>query len=239
MEPSKRILYGRRRGRRLRSGQQALFDGLVRSLEIELREDAGSLDPIGLFPRPVRAVWLEIGFGAGEHLIAQAKAHPEIGFIGCEPFINGVVRLAGGLKSEGLDNVRLWRDDARVMIRALEPDTIERAFILFPDPWPKTRHHKRRIVSNEVLDGLARVMVEGAELRVATDDTGYLVWILEHLRRSPDFEWTARGPDDWRARPDDWPPTRYEQKALDQGRRCAYLRYRRRAKSSGEAGESA
>ena len=163
MDPSKRILYGRRRGRRLRSGQQALFDGLVRSLEIELPEDTGALDPAGLFPRPVRAAWLEIGFGAGEHLLAQAKAHPDIGFIGCEPFINGVVRLAGGLEREALDNVRLWRDDARVMIRALGPNTIGRVFILFPDPWPKTRHHKRRIVSDDVLEGLARVMVEASE----------------------------------------------------------------------------
>lgn len=226
-EEPRRILYGRRRGRKLRATQQVLLDDVVPRLEIALDDTRRPIDPETLFEYPVREVWLEVGFGAGEHLLAQAAANRDIGLIGCEPYVTGVVRMVRGLVDARLDNVRLWRDDARLLIDRLAEASLSRVFLLFPDPWPKTRHHKRRFVSSAVLERLAAVMRDDAELRIATDDGGYLVWILAHLRASDAFLWTARRPSDWRRRPSDWPATRYERKALEDGRRCTYLRYRR------------
>jgi tRNA (guanine-N7-)-methyltransferase len=215
--------YGRRRGRRLRASQRALFDTLLPRLAIDAR--AGAIDPRALFSPQKSAVWLEIGFGGGEHLAAQAAAHPEAGFIGCEPFVNGIVSLLGHVRDRQLENVRVWPADARALIARLPAGSIARAFILFPDPWPKARHHKRRLIVGPFLDALARVLAPGAELRVATDDRDYLVWILERLTAHPAFRWRAEGPADWRQRPEDWPPTRYEQKAIAAGRTPAYLRF--------------
>ncbi|HEX6103369.1 MAG TPA: tRNA (guanine(46)-N(7))-methyltransferase TrmB [Alphaproteobacteria bacterium] len=220
-------LYGRRRGRRLRAGQQALLSELLPKLRIELPPPGGHLDPTALFP-DAREVWLEIGFGGGEHLAWQAARHPKIGFIGAEFFLNGVAGLLGHLARGGIGNVRIHPDDARPLLKALPDRSIGRAFLLFPDPWPKARHARRRFVGPENLAELARILKAGAELRIASDDPGYVAWALEHLTRSPDFQWLARGPLDWRVRPDDWPPTRYEEKASKAGRRPAYLRFRRR-----------
>ena len=177
---------------------------------------------------PVRDVWLEIGFGAGEHLAEQAEHHPEIGFIGCEVFEDGIVRLLGEVARRGLGNIRMFTDDARLLLAALPPGSIGRIFILFPDPWPKRRHHKRRLVAPATLDLLAAVMSDGAELRLATDDRDYLAWMLQHATAHPDFVWLARRPADWRERPDDWPETRYEAKARTAGRMPAFLRFTRR-----------
>ena len=232
MEDARRILYGRRRGRKLREGQQALLDDVVPGLEIALGPSSRPIEPAALFGRPVREVWLEVGFGAGEHLLAQAAANRDVGLIGCEPYVTGVVRMVRGLREAGLDNIRIWRDDARLLIDRLADGSLARVFVLFPDPWPKSRHHKRRFVSAPVLERLAAVMRDDAELRVATDDRGYLVWILAHLWRSERFAWTARAPSDWRRRPSDWPDTRYERKACEQGRSCFYLRYRRRPRAA-------
>jgi tRNA (guanine-N7-)-methyltransferase len=226
--------YGRRRGRRLRTSQQALLETLLPALAID--KGSAPLDPRGLFASAPREVWLEIGFGGGEHLAAQATAHPDIGFIGCEPFVNGVVSLLGHVKARDLRNVRLWASDARALIARLPDGAIGRAFILFPDPWPKARHHKRRLISPGFLAALARVLAPGAELRVATDDADYLAWILERLTAHPDFRWCARRAADWRTRPADWPPTRYEQKAVAAGRRPAYLRFQRRKPAEGPSG---
>ncbi len=232
MEDARRILYGRRRGRKLREGQQALLDDVVPGLEIALGPSSRPIEPAALFGRPVREVWLEVGFGAGEHLLAQAAANRDVGLIGCEPYVTGVVRMVRGLREAGLDNIRIWRDDARLLVDRLADGSLARVFVLFPDPWPKSRHHKRRFVSAPVLERLAAVMRDDAELRVATDDRGYLVWILAHLWRSERFAWTARAPSDWRRRPSDWPATRYERKACEQGRSCFYLRYRRRPRAA-------
>ncbi|MCY4551668.1 MAG: tRNA (guanine(46)-N(7))-methyltransferase TrmB [Defluviicoccus sp.] len=232
MADARRILYGRRRGRKLRDGQQALLDDVVPGLEIALGPSSRPIEPAALFGRPVREVWLEVGFGAGEHLLAQAAANRDVGLIGCEPYVTGVVRMVRGLREAGLDNIRIWRDDARLLIDRLADGSLARVFVLFPDPWPKSRHHKRRFVSAPVLERLAAVMRDDAELRVATDDRGYLVWILAHLWRSERFAWTARAPSDWRRRTSDWPATRYERKACEQGRSCFYLRYRRRPRAS-------
>lgn len=217
--------YGRRRGRRLRASQQALLTDILPKIAITVAPGATTLRPAMLFAPEVRAVWLEIGFGGGEHLAAQAAAHPDIGFIGCEPFVNGVVSLLAHVESRKLANVRIWQGDARPLVALLPDASIARAFILFPDPWPKLRHHKRRLVATPFLDMLARIMAPGAELRIATDDRDYLVWILERLTVHPAFRWCARRPVDWRERPADWPPTRYEQKAIAAGRKPAYLRF--------------
>jgi len=203
-----------------------LAESLLPQIAITL-PDQRPLDPRALFPSPA-AVWLEIGFGAGEHLAAQAKAHPAIGFIGCEVFENGIARLLGEIARDGLDNIRIFADDARLLLDCLMPGSIGRVFILFPDPWPKQRHHKRRLVARATLDRLALVMQPGAELRLATDDRDYFAWMLELLTAHPDFAWAARRPADWRERPPDWPASRYEEKARAAGRLPAFLRFIRR-----------
>ena len=222
--------YGRRRGRPLRAGQRERQAGLLPQLSFALPMSGQPLDPASLFAAPVRELWLEIGFGGGEHLAEQAERHPEIGFIGCEVFENGIVKLLGEIDRRGLDNVRIYPDDARPLLTALPPRSLGRVFILFPDPWPKARHHKRRLIAPATLDRLAEIMTDGAELRLATDDPSYLAWMLEHTAGHPAFSWTARRAGDWRERPGDWPATRYEQKARKAGRAPAFLRFERRAR---------
>ena len=223
-----RRLYGRRRGRPLREGRRRLAESLLPCLTLTV-PDVQTLDPRTLFATRPAAVWLEIGFGSGEHLAAQAEQHPAIGFIGCEIFENGIARLISDIARRGLGNIRIFADDARVLLDCLLPASIGRVFVLFPDPWPKLRHHKRRLVARATLDRLASVMQPGTELRLATDDPGYLAWTLELLTAHPDFVWTARRPADWRERTPDWPATRYEEKARAAGRAPAFLRFIRRA----------
>jgi tRNA (guanine-N7-)-methyltransferase len=147
--------------------------------------------------------------------------------IGCEPFEDGVVKVLGILETEGVTNVRIHPDDGRPLLRLMPESSIDRAFILFPDPWPKRRHHKRRLVSADAVTELARVMRAGSELRIATDVAEYACAILRTMVNQTDFDWTARCADDWRARPPDWPPTRYEAKAVRESRKCYYFRFRR------------
>ena len=175
----------------------------------------------------VTDVWLEVGFGAGEHLAWQSQAHPDVGIIGAEPYVAGMAKLLARVADKDLRNIRLYTEDVRDVIAAAPDAAFARVFILFPDPWPKTRHHKRRFIQMGTLDELARVMKRGAELRFATDDAGYLGWALERLCAHPAFRWMAESAADGRARPPDWPETRYEAKALKAGRKCSYLRFMR------------
>ncbi|HYD32816.1 MAG TPA: tRNA (guanine(46)-N(7))-methyltransferase TrmB [Azospirillaceae bacterium] len=226
-------LYGRRLGRPLRRRKSELVETLLPRLRLTLPEPGGRLTPASLFPAmptPPRAVWLEVGFGGGEHLADQAQAHPDIGFIGCEPFVNGVAGLLKHVDDRGLMNVRIQPDDARPLIDALPDASIGRCFVLFADPWPKKRHALRRFIGPENLPRLSRILEDGAELRLASDDMGLVRWMLEHTWRHPDFEWLARAPSDWRQRPADCPPTRYEQKAIEAGRKPVFLRFQRRAR---------
>jgi tRNA (guanine-N7-)-methyltransferase len=206
---NRRKLYGRRKGPKL-SERQA---GLRRTLLGELAYVPGG-DPLQQFPNSVKEVWLEVGFGAGEHLVWQAKAHPQVGMIGAEPYEMGMAKLLTKLEETPLNTVRLYEGDGREIIEALPDASLGRFFLLFPDPWPKTRHHKRRFLQMEMLDLLAAKLKPGAELRFATDDKSYLPYALERLMAHPAFAWTAEGPADWRTRPADWPPTRYEAKAI-------------------------
>jgi len=241
------MLYGRRKGPKLSVHQQHLLDYLLPQFELKLELGA---HPRSYFSDSVEDVWLEVGFGGGEHLVWQTQQHPNIGLIGAEPYVNGVVKLlsqintlspiGGEGQGEGAStttsnsaapspqpspphawgrdrsgcNIRIYPGDARDIIEALPDVSLGRVFILFPDPWPKTRHHKRRFIQMEMLDRLARVMKPGAELRFASDDPGYVEWTLERLTAHPSFEWTARRASDWKARPADWPPTRYEAKQM-------------------------
>ena len=231
-EAGRRAFYGRRAGRRLRPGLKALLDDLLPKIAIPLPQHGAKLDPSALFDRPYAGYALEIGFGGGEHLAWQAGRHPEIGFLGAEYFVNGVAGLLRQIKDQGLDNLRIHHGDAHDLLDALPARSLERAYILFPDPWPKARHRKRRLIQDETLAQLAALLKDAAELRLATDDMDYLRWIMERLLGSPDFEWLARRPRDWRERPEDWPQTRYENKALGQGRKPVYLRFRRRPREA-------
>ena len=220
-----RNFYGRLHGKTLRDSQKAALahdlDGVtVRGVGWRQNPDRTPLDLTALFGD--RPVWLEIGFGGGEHLLHQARLHPDVGFIGCEPFMNGVAMLLTKLGDTG--NIRIHPGDVRDVFDVLPDGAIERAFLLYPDPWPKKRHHRRRAVTPEYLEPLARVMARGAELRVATDIPDYVRQTLEEVPRQG-FVWQAQRAADWREPWADWIPTRYEQKARREGRVPHYLTF--------------
>lgn len=223
-DPTTPRFHGRRKGRGLKASQERALRDRLPELAVDLAAAKGG--PAELFGIPVSDVWLEIGFGAGEHLAALAAMHPDIGFIGCEPYVNGVAKLIRAVDEKKLENVRLLADDVRPLLTALPSASLGRIFVLFPDPWPKKRHWERRIIGPETLPDMARTMRSGGILRCATDHPGYLDWMLYHVRRSSAFEWSAERPDDWRLRPEDQPPTRYESKAL--AGRPSYLTFLRR-----------
>ena len=217
-------LYGRRVGKPLRANQQALLDAQLASLSLA---GDGPLDLAQMFPGASKFAF-EVGFGGGEHLAAQAQAHGDWGFIGCEPFLNGAAKLLAQIEEHQLGNIRVHVGDARDIIPRLPDRSLEAFYLLFPDPWPKVRHHKRRFVNPARIDDVARVLKPGGVFRVATDMMDYARWTLEHLMRHSAFRWSAEGALDWRNRPADWPATRYEQKALRDGRSCVYLQFIRR-----------
>lgn len=222
-----RNFYGRFKGKGLRPSQKAYLDEDLAALSPgpvtwEDNPERTPLDPGALFGG--KPLWLEIGFGGGEHLVHMAGLNRDVGMIGCEPYINGVAMLLGKLRAAELDNVRLHPGDARDLFDVLPEASVARAFLLYPDPWPKKRHHRRRFVTPEHLEPLARVMQPGAVLRVATDIPDYVRQTLEQVPRHG-FTWTAEGPADWREAWDDWTSTRYEQKALREGRVPHYLTF--------------
>ncbi|MGH6865893.1 MAG: tRNA (guanine(46)-N(7))-methyltransferase TrmB [Methyloceanibacter sp.] len=218
--------YGRRKGKRLSPRKERLLMELLPRLRLDLGRPAPR-DLTSLFPAPVKQVWLEIGFGSGEHLLGQAEAHRDVGFIGCEPFVNGVASLLGVIETKGVEALRLHDGDARDVLSWLPAASIGRAFVLFPDPWPKKRQSKRRLVAPETVKALARVMKPGGEFRFASDNGEYASQALLVIKRSGAFRWLAECADDWRERPTDWPETRYARKALSEGREPIYLRWRR------------
>jgi tRNA (guanine-N7-)-methyltransferase len=218
-----RRLYGRSRSKRLRAGQERLLAEALPLFSIAPEALAAGQ----AFAAPPREVWLEIGFGSGEHLIEQAKANPDVGVVGCEPFLNGVAAALAGIERERLDNVRLRRGDAQALVEAAPDRLFSRVFILYPDPWPKRRHHKRRVIAADMIEALARVMRNGGELRFATDVDDYAGWTLKRFLASPHFRWTANRADDWRRPWPEWRTTRYEAKARREGRGSVYLTFAR------------
>lgn len=204
--------YGRVKARQLKSRQAALVQDLMPGLSLPDPE-LGPIDPHALMPN-ASAVWLEIGFGGGEHMAAQAGAHPDVLILGAEPFLNGAASAVRYIDEQGLNNIRMLQGDARDLMAALPDGCLDRAFILFPDPWPKTRHHKRRLVQAPVIDELARLLRPGGRLRFATDWADYADWSLQRINRSPDFTWTAERAQDWTQPPGDHFTTRYEEKKL-------------------------
>ncbi len=227
-----RNFYGRKQGKSLRPSQvgymeQDLGELAVPMVSWEENPDRHDIKPQTLFKDP-QQVWLEIGFGGGEHMVHQAANNPDVGIIGCEPYINGIAMLLGKIRAAGVSNVAIHPGDARDLFDVLPDGSIDRAFLLYPDPWPKSRHHRRRFVNPEFLDPLAKALRPGAILRIATDIEDYVRQTLEQLIAHPDFEWLAEGPADWRQPWEDWQSTRYEIKALREGRTPHYLTFRRR-----------
>ena len=201
--------YGRIKSRPIKPRQAGLVDSLLPRLAIA----DGPVDPRALMPEAAE-VWLEIGFGGGEHMAAQAARRRDVLILGAEPFLNGVASALRHLDEGAIDNVRLRAGDARDLLAALPDASLARVFILFPDPWPKARHHKRRLVNADTIAELARVLRPGGRLRFVTDWKDYAAWTLERLTASTAFAWNAEGPADWRNPPADHVTTRYESKAL-------------------------
>lgn len=237
--PPRRQIYGRRRGRKLTQKREDRMQSRLPDLQFALPVPPQSLDLKGVFGENPQRLWLEIGFGVGDHLFVQAQAHPDVHFLGVEPFLYGVSNLVDAMaeaEAAGdpgpMRHIRLLTDDARLLLKVLPDACLERAFVLFPDPWPKKRHNWRRIVNADTLADLARCMKPGGELRLATDVPDYARWMLRFATPStswaaPAFAWMAEKAADWRERPADWPSSKYERKARAAGRSCWYFRFRR------------
>ncbi len=224
--PDRGALYGRRKGKPLRAGQSARLETLFPKLKLDLSQPAPA-DVAALFSGRVEAVRIEIGFGGGEHLVAEAQRYPDLGFIGVEPFLNGMAKALVAIDELGLTNIRLYDNDAAHVLDWLPLASLVRADLLYPDPWPKKRQWKRRFVSDANLARLTRVIRPGGEFRFASDIDTYVDWTLQHTRRSRDLSWTAERADDWRLPWPNWQSTRYEQKAIREGRIPAYLIFAR------------
>ena len=206
-------LYGRSAGKPLSTRQAGLVETLLPKLAIP-ETGPGELDPVMLFDQPVAEAWLEIGFGGGEHLAGQAARHPDVGFLAAEPFLDGVAKALAHVEAGGIENVRMVRGDARLLVQQIADTSLSRVFILFPDPWPKARHRKRRIVQPEFVAELARILKPGGRLRFATDWADYAERALEDVLRDGRFAWAAERADDWRIPPADHVTTRYQEKRL-------------------------
>jgi tRNA (guanine-N7-)-methyltransferase len=221
-----RAFFGRRKGHKLRPRHAQLLDALLPHLAVDISQPAPA-DLGALFPLPIANVALEIGFGGGESLIAQAQASPATGFLGVEPFINGMAKALAGIEAGGLSNIRLHFDDAVSLIAWLPNASVTRIELVHPDPWPKRRHWKRRFVQDAMIARLARILRSGGEFRFVTDVADYAAWTLLRFLRSEQFRWTAQGADDWRK---PWPgftPTRYHAKAAREARAPCFLVFRR------------
>ena len=218
--------FGRRRGKPLRQGRAALLESLLPTISLSRPAPGETLSLAPLFSTPKERFWLEIGFGGGEHLAGQAARHSDVGFIGSEVFLNGIGGLLTHLDADGTaERVRVYPDDVRQILPAFPDAAFEKIFLLFPDPWPKKRHAERRFVSQENLSTIARLLQDGGEFRVASDDLNYIEWSIDQGARHPAFTLNGGVMENCQTRPDDWVPTRYEEKALKQGKICHYLSF--------------
>ena len=227
-------IFGRRLGRPLNKERQNALDIFLPQLDLS-KEIADAppegIDPSSLFKAPCHQTWLEIGFGNGEHLSELMRTHTDAGFIGVEPFINGMAYFLKDIKDMPHDRIRVLMDDAMILADALAPESIDGVYILNPDPWPKKRHHKRRIVNQANLTKLARILKPGARLIMATDVDDLAEWMVTQAINHPSFVWDAEKKSDWTEKPSDWIETRYEQKGQNAGRRQSYLLFRRKTKA--------
>ncbi|GAB1717677.1 MAG: tRNA (guanine-N(7)-)-methyltransferase [Nitrobacter sp.] len=217
--------FGRRKGHKLRPHQNELISHLLPRLSVDPGKTGA--EPAALFDRTVEEMRIEIGFGGGEHLVAEALAFPRTGFIGCEPYVNGMAKILTQIEAHAIGNVRLFAGDASDLLAALPRASLARIDLIHPDPWPKRRHWKRRFVQYATVAEMARVLRPGGEFRFVSDIADYCAWTLSHLARSPDFLWLAERADDWRNPWPNYTMTRYGRKAMREGRRAAYLRFRR------------
>jgi tRNA (guanine-N7-)-methyltransferase len=226
-----RAFFGRRKGHKLRPHQADLIDTLLPHLTLDI---GGAVPPdlTALFDPPVEGIRLEIGFGGGEHLIAEAQTHPQLGFIGCEPYVNGMAKILTQIEALNIGNIRLFAGDAAELLAWAPPQSLDRIDLIHPDPWPKRRHWKRRFVQDTTVAAMARVLKPRGEFRFVCDIDDYCAWTLAHLMRSPDFAWMAERADDWRLPWANYTMTRYGRKAERGGRKAAYLRYRRVAEKT-------
>jgi tRNA (guanine-N7-)-methyltransferase len=218
--------FGRRKGHKLRSHQTDLIATLLPRLALDI-SGAGPQDMRTLFTPEVDNVRLEIGFGGGEHLVAEALAFPRTGFIGCEPYVNGMAKILSQIEAAGINNVRLVAGDAAELLAWAPPQSLARVDLIHPDPWPKKRHWKRRFVQDATIAAMARVLTSSGEFRFVCDIEDYVMWTLSHLMRSSDFTWTAERADDWLLPWPNYTMTRYGRKATREGRKAAYLVFRR------------
>jgi tRNA (guanine-N7-)-methyltransferase len=221
--------FGRRKGHKLRAHQADLIEHLLPRLALDIGGPRPSdlADLAGLFDPPAAATRLEIGFGGGEHLTAEARAFPDTGFIGCEPYVNGMAKILTQIEAYNIGNIRLFAGDAAELLAWAPPRSLARIDLIHPDPWPKRRHWKRRFVQDATVAAMARVLKPDGEFRFVSDIDDYCAWTLAHLLRSPDFVWTAERAADWKLPWPDYTMTRYGAKAEREGRRAAYLRFRR------------
>jgi len=218
--------FGRRKGHRLRAHQADLIEHLLPRLAVQIGIPSPP-DIAALFDPPAEAVRLEIAFGGGEHLIAEALALPDTGFIGCEPYVNGMAKILTQIEAHNIANIRLFAGDAAELLAWAPRDALARIDLIHPDPWPKRRHWKRRFVQDATVTAMARVLKAGGEFRFVSDIDGYCAWTLAHLSRSPEFIWTAERACDWRQPWPDYTRTRYGAKAEREGRRATYLCFRK------------
>mgnify|MGYP000270548903 CR=1 FL=1 len=223
---STEAFFGRRKGKALRPNQERLMHEALDALKLDLSQPAPS-DLASLFPVPVRTIRLEVGFGGGEHLIHRAAALPKTGFIGVEPFVNSMAKLLARIEELGLKNIRLYDDDAVQVLDWLPDGSIDQIDLLYPDPWPKKKHWKRRFVSDVNLKRFHRVLKSDGLFCFASDIDTYVNWVLQHIDRHGGFEWTARNASDWLTAFEGWPGTRYEAKARREGRSSAYLTFKK------------
>jgi tRNA (guanine-N7-)-methyltransferase len=218
--------FGRRKGHKLRLHQADLIEHLLPRLALDIGSPSLT-DLAASFDAPVESVRLEIGFGGGEHLIAEARAFPKTGFIGCEPYVNGMAKILAQIEAQGIGNIRLFAGDAAELLAWAPRHSLARIDLIHPDPWPKRRHWKRRFVQDATITAMARVLVPDGEFRFVSDIGDYCAWTLAHLLRAPDFIWTAEQASDWRLPWVGYTMTRYGRKAEREGRRAAYLRFRK------------
>jgi tRNA (guanine-N7-)-methyltransferase len=218
--------FGRRKGHKLRSHQADLIEHLLPQLSLDIANPVAP-DLADLFDQPVDEIRLEIGFGGGEHLVAEARGFPNLGFIGCEPYVNGMAKILTQIEAHNIDNVRLFAGGAAELLAWLPQHALARIDLIHPDPWPKRRHWKRRFVQDATVTAMARALKSSGEFRFVSDIDDYCAWTLAHLARSPDFVWTAERADDWRLPWADYTMTRYGRKAEREGRHAAYLRFRK------------